>query len=162
MHLDKIVFASVYFAQSGKPKTISADFLSKIWNIDNSTANKVVEQNTRLNRQGANNHLSRQFLTNDWMLWYKRINSQLFTDTLFVAASRVSTRGNNCDQIFVRNKWFFQIYSMRSKGDLLDALHILYKEGGVPLSLILDPVGRETSRKVKKFFHQVGTTLRIL
>ena len=51
---------------------------------------------------------------------------------------------------------------MRSKGDFPDALHMFCKEFGLPLSLILDPAGEQTSRKVKKFSHQVGTTLRIL
>ena len=51
---------------------------------------------------------------------------------------------------------------MRSKGDFHDALHMFCKEFGLPLFLILDPAGEQTSRKVKKFFHQVGTTLRIL
>ena len=46
MHGDKFYFASVSSAQASKPKTISADFLSKIWNIDNSTATKVLYQNT--------------------------------------------------------------------------------------------------------------------
>ena len=38
IHCNKIDFASVSSVQAGTPKTISADFLSKIWNIDNSTA----------------------------------------------------------------------------------------------------------------------------
>ena len=46
IHSDTIYFASVSSAQASKPKTISADFLSKIWNIDNSTATKVLYQNT--------------------------------------------------------------------------------------------------------------------
>ena len=96
------------------------------------------------------------------MLKYKRIESQFFTDTFFVTASGVSTRGNNCDQIFVSGKGFVAIYPMGSKGDVPDALHILYKEFVVPQYLSPDPAGEQTSRKVKKFFHQVGTTLRIL
>ena len=127
MHLDKIDFSSVSSAQAGKPKTISADFLSKIWNIDNSTATKVLYQNKKLNRQGANNDLSRQFSTNDRMLRYKRTNSQFFTDTFFVTASGVSTCGNNCAQRFVSYKGFVVIYPMRSKGDFPDALHMFCK-----------------------------------
>ena len=68
MHLDKIDFASVSSTQVGKPKTISAYLISKIWNIANITATKVLDQNTQLNSQGANKDLSRQFSTTDGML----------------------------------------------------------------------------------------------
>ena len=88
---------------------------------------------------------------NYWMLQYKHINSQFFTDIFFVTASGVSTHGNNCAQIFVSDKEFFAIYPMRSNDDFSDALHILCKEVGVPLSLNLDPTGEQTSRKVKNF-----------
>ena len=60
MHLDKIYFAIVSSAQAGKPKAISDDFLSKILNIDNSTATKVLYHNTQLNCKGYNNKFSRQ------------------------------------------------------------------------------------------------------
>ena len=51
---------------------------------------------------------------------------------------------------------------MRSKGDFPDTLHMFCKEFGVHLYLIFDPAGEQTSRKVKKFCHQVDTTLCIL
>ena len=162
MHLDKINFASVSSPQASKPKTISADLISKIWNIDNITEAKVLDQNTQLNCKSTNNGLSRQFLTNDWMLQKKRINSQFFTDNFFVTASGVSTHGNNCAQIFVSDKGFVAIYPTRSKGDFPDALHIFCKGVGVNLSLILDPAGEQSSGNFKKFSHQIGTTLRIL
>ena len=127
IHLDKIDSVSVSSAQAGKPKNIFADFLLEIWDIDKSTATQVLDQNTQLNLQGDNNNLSRQFLTNDWILRYKHINSQFFNDTFFITASEVSTLGNICDQIFVRNKGFVAIYPMRSKRDFPDALHIFCK-----------------------------------
>ena len=161
-NLDKIDFDIVSSAQADKPITISTDLLSKIWNIDNSTATKVLYQDTQLNLQGANKDWSCQFYKNDMILKYKRSNSQFFTNTFFITASGVLTRGNNCAQIFVSDKGFVTIYPMISKGDYPDALHMFRKEVGVPLSLIIDPDGEQTSRKFNKFCHQVGTTLRIL
>ena len=114
---------------------------------------KVLDQNTNLNGQGENNDFSRQFLTNDQMMQYKRINSQFFADTFFVTASGVSACGNNCAHIFVSDKGFVAIYSMSSKSDFPDGLHMFCKEVGVPLYLILYPAVEQTSRKVKKFFH---------
>ena len=51
---------------------------------------------------------------------------------------------------------------MQSKGNFPDALKLFCKEVGVPEKLMVDPSGEQTSRKVKKFCNQVGTTLRIL
>ena len=73
-------------AHASKPKTISSDFLSKIWNVTEDLASKVLDQTTQLNRQGADNDLFRQFSTNDRMLRYRRNDSQFFTDTFFVTA----------------------------------------------------------------------------
>ena len=146
----------------GKPSTVSADFLSKIWNIDVDLAKKALSQNTHLYRRNVNNDLSRHFNTNDRMLRYKRIEIQFFTDTFFVTGSAKSTRGHNCSQIFVSDKGYLAIYLMKSKSEFPDALHQFCKEVGVPTSIIVDPAREQTSHKVKKFCHQVGTTLRIL
>ena len=154
--------AEINAAQGSNPNTVSAEFLSKIWNIKNDQASKVIAQNTHLNRQGADNDLSRQLSTNDRMLRYKRINSQFFTDTFFVTGKGKSTRGNKCAQIFVSDKGFVVIYPMQSKGDFPTALHQFCKEVGVPNSLVVDPSGEQTSNKVKRFCHQVGTSLRLL
>ena len=73
-------------ATMGKPKGISPSFLSKIWNIRNDEAVKVLEQTTHLRSQGAPNALSRRSSTNDKMLRYRRIDSVFFTDTFFVTS----------------------------------------------------------------------------
>jgi hypothetical protein len=148
--------------QASKPHSITPQFLSKIWNIKPDLASKTLDQTTQLNRQGGDNQLSRQFSTNDRMLRYRRIKSQFYTDTFFVTDKGKSLRGNKCAQLFVSDKGYVAIYPMESKGSFKDALHQFCKEIGVPESLILDPSGEQTSKDVKRFCHQVGTTLRIL
>ena len=87
------------------PKAVSAETLSKIWSIDNATAKAVIEQNTQLLRQNADNDLSRHFSTNDRMLRYRRIDSQFYTDTLLTkGANGTSSRGNTCCQVLVSDK----------------------------------------------------------
>ena len=51
---------------------------------------------------------------------------------------------------------------MKRKSQFKDALHLFCKEIGVPVSLVVDPSGEQTSKDVRKFCNQVGTTLRIL
>lgn len=152
----------IYSVTGSKPKAVSADFLSKIWNIDHNLAKKTIKQTTQLCRRGEHNDLSRHYSTNDRMLRYKRIQSQFFSDTFFVAKDAKSTRGYTCAQIFVSDKGFVAIYPMKSKGDFIHALKLFCKEIGVPLSVVVDPSGEQTSSLVKHFCHQVGTTLRIL
>jgi len=103
-------------AHASKPKTISSDFLSKIWNISEDLASRGLEQTTQLNRQGADNDLSHHFSTNDRMLRYRQINSQFFTDTFFVTTKGRSSCGHTCMQIYASDRGYVALYLMRSKG----------------------------------------------
>ena len=145
-----------------KPDGVSADFLSKIWHIKHEEAVGVLDQSTQLCRKGGNNNLSCHFDTNDRMLRYRRLNSMFFTDTFFVTKEGKSTRGNTCAQLFVSDKGYVSLYPMKSKGDFKYALKQFCKDVGVPLKLVCDPSGEQTSNKVKEFCHRVGTTLRVL
>ena len=85
---------------------MTAEFLSKIWRIKFDEAEKVIQQTTQLKHQGAENALSRRFLTNDRMLRYRQINCIFFIDTFFVTAAGKSTRENTCAELFVSDKLF--------------------------------------------------------
>ena len=65
-------------------------------------------------------------------------------------------------QIFVSDKGFVYVVPMKSKSEFPDALKMFAKELGVPDALVVDPSGEQTSASVRKFCHQIGTTLRIL
>ena len=154
--------ANVSSMSAGAANTISPDFLSKIWTIDEDLAAATLDQNSHLNRQSGDTSLSRHFSTNDRMLRYKRINSIFYTDTFFVTKNAKSKRGHTCMQIFVSDKGFVAVYPMKSKSQFKDVLHLFCKEIGVPDKLVLDPSGEQTSRKVKHFCQQVCLTLRYL
>mmetsp|Transcript_2442 Transcript_2442/g.3435 ORF Transcript_2442/g.3435 Transcript_2442/m.3435 type:complete len:118 (+) Transcript_2442:1820-2173(+) len=96
------------------------------------------------------------------MLRYKRIKSCFFTDTMFVTSKAKSRRGNTMLQLFVSDKGFLAVYGMKLKSDFKEALHLFCKEIGVPITLVVDPSGEQTSKAVRKFCNQVGTTLHIL
>ena len=96
------------------------------------------------------------------MLSYCRIKSCFFTDTLFVTKAAKSIQGYTMIQLFVSDKGYLAIYPMRKRSEFKDALHLFCKEIGVPESLVVDPSGEQTSKDVRKFCNQVGTTLRIL
>ena len=141
---------------------VSPSLLEKIWSISHKEATAVIDSTTQLNRQPNDGLLSRHFSTNDRMLRYKRINSHFFTDTMPVTKTAKSTRGNLYLQFFVSDKGYVAVYALEKKSDFKDALHMFCKDIGVPIALVCDPSGEQTSRAVRKFCHQVGTTLRVL
>ena len=51
---------------------------------------------------------------------------------------------------------------MKSKSDFYQALKRFCRDVGIPEKLVCDPSGEQTSREVRKFCNEVGTTLRIL
>ena len=84
-------------------KGVMAEQLSKIWMIDENLAQGALDKSTQLCKRHTDLNLSRNFLTNDRMLRYKRLRSVFFTDTL-VAMNRKSLRGNLYAQVFVSDK----------------------------------------------------------
>lgn len=81
---------------------------------------------------------------------------------MFVTSKAKSPRGYTMLQLFVSDKGFLAVYPMKRKSDFKEALHLFFKEIGVPVTLVVDPSGEQTSNAVRKFCNQVGTTLRIL
>ena len=148
--LDDEVTPLVSGVKGKRPTAVSAEFLSKIWDIKPDLAQKAIDQTTQLYRHGEDNLLSKHYSTNDRMLRYKRIESQFFTDTFFTTSKGKSTRGNTCAQIFVSDKGFVSIYPMTNKGQFQDDLHQFCKEVGVPKSLVVDPAGEQTSKPVRR------------
>ena len=70
---DKIMNAFSSAMHTKTPKQVSAELLDNIWRIDPETAKRTIRTTTQLNRQAVNSKLSRNFGTNDQMLWYWRI-----------------------------------------------------------------------------------------
>ena len=135
------------------PSTITSDYLSKIWSIDEDLAAGAINHNTHLYRRSAENDLSRQLSTNDRMLRYRRINIIFFSDTFFVTKKGKSVRGFTSAQIFESDKGYISIYLMRARSDFKEALHQFCKEVGVPTSIVADPAGEHKSNKVRTFCH---------
>ena len=154
--------SQIDMAQGSKAKTISPEFLSKMWNIHPDLSAKTLNQTTQLNRQGSDNDLSQNFSTNDCMIRYKRINGQFFTNNLFATAKVKLTRVNICCQIFLSDKGFVAVYPMESKSQFESALHQFYKDIGVSYTLVVDPSGDQKIKSVSRYCHQVGTTLNTL
>ena len=155
----KSVISAINASSSKGP---TPEFLSKLWLVSEKLAKGAIESNTQLCRHNSDNVLSRQFSTNDRMLRYKRLQSAFFTDTMFATPKAKSKRGYTCCQVFVSDKGFVAVYPMASQEEFKTALHWFCKQVGVPVDLIVDGHKAQTSKDVRRFCNQIGTTLRIL
>lgn len=155
-------FGDVAAMRADKTERASPEFLSKIWSIKIDEVEKALEQNTILYNRSAANDLSRRAVNSDRRTRYRRIRSNFFTDTFFVDKKATTKDGFNCMQLFVSDKGFVAVYPMKSKSDFPKALKLFCKEVGVPERLVVDGAREQTSREVKSFTQEVGTTLQVL
>jgi hypothetical protein len=65
-------------------------------------------------------------------------------------------------QLFVSDKGFVYVVPMKSKSDFPFALKQFAKEIGVPLALICDPSGEQTSNNVKRIARDMDLTMKVL
>ena len=124
-------------------------------------AEGVIDQNTQLCQNNADNALSRQFTTNDRMLRYKRTQITFYSDTMF-ALTHKSVRQFKCCQVFVSDKGFVAVYPMQPQKEFQTALHWFCKKVGVPVSLDADGHLSQASPTVRRLYYKVGTTLLVL
>ena len=86
------------------------------------------------------------FKTNDKMLRYSRLNTNMYTDTMF--ASKVSLRGNTCGQVYTNDIDFTRFYPMKDRKEMPDTLSKFFREEGVPSQLIVDGAREQIGQKV--------------
>jgi hypothetical protein len=148
---------------AGKTKGVDATHLSKMWRIDLKTAERTLDVTSQNSKRVDNPTLSRNYATNDRMLRYKWFSEYFFMDTFFsTKKAGKSTRKKTCCQLFVTDKGFVYVVPMKSKANVLDAVKQFAKEIGAPDALIFDMSGEQTSQPMRKFCHEIGTSLRVL
>ena len=96
------------------------------------------------------------------MLRYRRISSEFYTDTLFVTGEYQSTRGYTCIQLFVSDKGYVKVYTMRTVREYTQALKQFAKYFGSPEVLVAHPHPSNIYKYVKAFCNQIRATLKIL
>ena len=100
------IIPEVYFTEANRPNGIKPTDLSELCIISETLAEGIVKSNTQLMRNKYDNILSINFTTNDRMLGYRIIQSNLFYDTMFATPKSKSTIGNTFCQLFVPDKVF--------------------------------------------------------
>ena len=89
-------------ATTARRSILSPEKLSKVWNIGLDDAKRAYQATTQRGLKSVlYPDISRRYRTNDKQLRYKRLNTRIFTDTMF--ANVKSTRGNVCGQVFTND-----------------------------------------------------------
>ena len=156
------LYPSNVAAVASRSKGFTPDHLSKVWRIDKDAADRTIDCTTQLKKHDDTGNLTRNFSTNDRMLRYKRINSHFFTDTFQAKQGFKSKRGYKYCQLFVSDKGFIFVVFMKKRSEFQLALKAFAKEIGVPLSLVMDPSGEQTSNEVQRFAQECSLKLKIL
>ncbi|EJK65892.1 hypothetical protein THAOC_13210, partial [Thalassiosira oceanica] len=142
--------------------TVSAEDLSKLWQVRVQDAERTVNSTTQRHPQNYNTTITRQRDTNDRMLRYRRLLATFFTDTMIIGEKYKSTRQYRFVQVFVSDTGFIFVYFMRAQRDYLSALRAFSKEVGAPDILVCDPHPTQKSKDVHDYCNKIGTRLRVL
>ena len=145
--------------KTSKEHRLTSDILAKRWGISQQQAQRTLQSTTQRGiRTVLHPTLSRRFRSNDRQLRYRRIQQELYTDTMF--ASNKSSRGNTCAQIFCARNGWCRAYPLRTKGDAHHALSTLFRNEGVPPTLIMDGANEQVKGNFRKKLQQVDCRVR--
>ena len=117
--------------------SVSPYDLAKRWGIGLETAQKTLLHTMQRGLHTTPNPLlSQRYRTNDRMLRYKRLSTDIFTDTMLVGIK--SHCRNTCAQIYMHRNTWCKAYLMKTKGEAHHSLSLLFSHEGVPKTLIMD------------------------
>lgn len=153
---------------AGKAVPISAEELSRVFQIDLPTAKQTLRVTSQRVKRTSKSALVRHYPTNDRMLRYRRLKRDFFMDTFFAASegsgkwNGTSVRGFKCVQLFVSDTGFMFPALMKDQTEIPEAVSIFLKEVGAPDLMIGDGHKSNKSQDVKILLMRAGTTLRLL
>ena len=121
---------------SDRHHEITPEILSRKWGCGISTARNTLDNTTQLAVRSAVGPLTRRYRTDILQLHYRRLNTRIYTDTMF--SKTKSLKSNTCCQIFTDGKGFIWAEPMKSKADAGNALHKFMQDVGIPNELSYD------------------------
>ena len=146
---------------TSKPKnSVKASDLGRRWRIPLVQPQRTIDVTTQICvRSGELPSLNRRYKTNDCMLRYARVLSDVFMDTFFTAKRLgPSTRGYKCCQIFVTEFGHVFVVPLESKaGERIKfALKKYFKDVGVPPMIICDAAREQVQGDALLLYNEAG------
>ena len=109
-------------------------------------------------RTAPNPLLSQRYRTKDQMFRYKRLSTDIFTDTMLVGIK--SHHGNTCTQVHAHGNTWYKAYPMKTKGEAHHLLSLLFSHEGVPKTLIMDGVREEAMGEFRQKARQADCQVK--
>lgn len=153
--------ACVGSVKSGKRGTaIGPETLAKNWGIGLNKAKRTLEATTQHGvRTMLHPTLMRRFRTNDRQLRYRRLNCDMFTDTM-EAQSKSWFRGNRYAQVFATRFGWARAFPMKKKSEAHEGLSLLARRDGVPATLVMDGSKEQTMGEFRRVARQIGVHVK--
>lgn len=120
---------------SGRHSCVLADELAIKWRISLDMARNTLKVTTQNGVHHAVNPLRRRYCTDIMLNWYRRLNTTVYSDTLF--SRYQSIKGNKCAQLFCLYG-LVVVYPNKSKASAGDALQHFLEDIGVPNEIVVD------------------------
>jgi hypothetical protein len=124
---------------------VSAEEFAKKWRIGIKTAKLTLKATTQFGLCHALYPIHRRYLTDHMSLRYDRLNTTLYSDTLFAKVK--SLKGNKCAQLFC-SEGFIRVYPMALKSEAGVALQEFIEDVGIPNEMACDGAGEQVGPKV--------------
>ena len=165
--LDEIMISTVHTKfcanHTTPPEGVTAQDLSKVWRIDLITAKRTLQVTTQLQRSKDDLSLTRSYRKNERMLRYKHIKEFFWMDILFATRNGgKSSRGNNATQLFVNEKFYVCVISLKSESEVPKALKLFSKNINAPEAIICNSAKAQKFAEVRHFLTSIGTSIRLL
>jgi hypothetical protein len=139
---------------SERSNGITAEQLARNWNIPLERAKRTLAVTTQRGVKTRPTTITRRFKTNDRMLRYNRLNTNMFTDT--IESGTMSRKQNKFAQVFVIPPNWTKLYSMRTKGEAHHCLSSLFHEVGVREKMIMDGSKEQTQGEFRRKLRDAG------
>ena len=139
---------------SHKSNGITAEKLAKNWAIPLERAKRTVKVTTQRGIRSRPDILTRRFRTNDRMLRYNRLNTNMFTDTL--ESGTLSKRQNKYAQVFCVPPHWTKAYAMPKKSDAHHTLSRLLHDVGAPETMVMDGSKEQTQGEFRLKLRDAG------
>ena len=121
---------------SDRHHEITPEMLSRKWGCGLKTARATLDHTTQMAVRSAVGPLTRRYRTDIMQLHYKRLNTRIYTDTMFSKAK--SLKDHTCSQIFTDGKGFIHSIPMKSKSEASQTLRQFLQDFGIPNYLTYD------------------------
>ena len=149
LDLDQVFTAGVEAIHQGK---VNAKHLAKIWRISYDDATQTIDAMSQHSVRSEDPTLSQNYVTNNHMLWYRRIKDYFFMDTFFATSKGGKTsHRNTCCQLFVTDKGFLYMVPMKWKSEVMQAVKQFAKEVGAPNAIVCDMASKKCWQRLNSF-----------